>query len=74
MSADLTAYQKFPGLTPQRGYQAVPCGTCMAKQGEPCGMGGESWGRLAHTPHQARRQAAHLVAWWNDYGADTAAS
>lgn len=69
---EVTAFMRHPGLTPSGGFLAVPCRSCLADQGQPCVKGGEAWPERARQPHAERRKAAHLVAWWDDYGRDSA--
>jgi hypothetical protein len=63
-----TVWQRIPGLRADHGHMAVPCQTCRAAAGEPCRKGGDSWPEPARWPHAARRDAARLVAWWEELG------
>ena len=61
-----TALAAMDSQPPKDWWRFVPCGTCNARRGEVCRMGGWSWPKPAWRPHAARYRAGlelHGVLW-----------
>lgn len=68
-----TAADAMMDTAPVDWWRFVGCRTCNAQGGEPCRMGGDSWPKPAHRPHQGRYRAGlmlHAVFWLLDNPAD----